>query len=302
MGADGVHIVETKAVLRDILGSHHRAGESVGFVPTMGYLHEGHAALVRRARAENALVVVSIFVNPMQFGPGEDYARYPRDPERDVSFLESLGVDVLFLPTVEEMYGSEGTVQARVDPGPLGTKLCGVFRPGHFTGVATIVSKLFHIVEPTRAYFGFKDAQQVAIIQHMVENLDFPLEVVGVPTVREADGLALSSRNVYLSPEERRRATTLYRALEAAWAELLRGERRGKELTDIVRRVLAEADISPEYVALVTYPTLEDIEEIPERPSFRETYLLALAARIGAARLIDNMIFTRTVEGFLRMN
>ncbi|MBE3550974.1 MAG: pantoate--beta-alanine ligase [Brockia lithotrophica] len=297
-----MRIVETKAELRDILAPHRRAGESVGFVPTMGYLHEGHAALVRRARAENALVVVSIFVNPMQFGPGEDYARYPRDPERDAALLESLGVDVLFLPAVEEMYGSEGTAQVRVDPGPLGARLCGAFRPGHFTGVATVVSKLFHLVEPTRAYFGLKDAQQVAIIRRMVEDLDFPVEIVGVPTVREADGLALSSRNVYLTPEERRRATALYRALEAAWAELLRGERRGKVLTDVVRGVLAEAEISPEYVALVTYPALEDVEELPEGPPFGEAYLLALAARIGVARLIDNMIFARTAEGLLRVN
>jgi len=297
-----VRIVETKAELRNLLAPYRRAGESVGFVPTMGYLHEGHAALVRRARAENAIVVVSIFVNPIQFGPGEDYARYPRDPERDAALLERLGVDVLFLPGVEEMYGSEGAAQVRVDPGPLGTKLCGAFRPGHFVGVATVVSKLFHLVEPTRAYFGLKDAQQVAVVRWMVDDLDFPVEIVGVPTVREADGLALSSRNVYLTSEERRRATALYRSLEAAWAELLRGERRAEKLTAVVRRVLAEADISPEYASLVTYPALEDVEELPEGPPFGEEYLLALAARVGAARLIDNLIFARTAEGFVRVN
>ncbi len=254
-----------------------------GLVPTMGYLHEGHLSLVRRARAENDHVAVSIFVNPTQFGPHEDLDRYPRDLNRDLSLLEPLGVDLVLAPPVEEMYPPG--FQTKVVVEDVARPLEGAARPGHFVGVATIVCKLFNIFQPDRAYFGQKDAQQVVVIQRMARDLDFDLEIVVCPTVREPDGLAMSSRNVYLSPEERRAATVLFRALSAAQAAWQAGERDGERLRQHMRAVLASEPLArPDYVSLADPDTLVELERVGERA------LASLAVRIGATRLIDNLI------------
>lgn len=254
-----------------------------GLVPTMGYLHEGHLSLVRRARAENDHVAVSIFVNPTQFGPHEDLARYPRDLNRDLSLLEPLGVDLVLAPAVEEMYPPG--FQTRVVVEEVTRPLEGAARPGHFIGVATIVCKLFNIFQPDRAYFGQKDAQQAVVIRRMARDLDFDLEIVVCPTVREPDGLAMSSRNVYLSPEERRAATVLFRALSAAQAAWQAGERDGERLRERMRAVLATEPLArPDYVSIADPDTLIELDRVGERA------LASLAVRIGSTRLIDNLI------------
>jgi pantoate--beta-alanine ligase len=254
-----------------------------GLVPTMGYLHEGHLSLVRRARAENDHVAVSIFVNPTQFGPHEDLDRYPRDLHRDLSLLEPLGVDLVLAPAVEEMYPPG--FQTRVVVEDVARPLEGAARPGHFVGVATIVCKLFNIFQPDRAYFGQKDAQQAVVIRRMARDLDFDLEIVVCPTVREPDGLARSSRNVYLSPEERRAATVLFRALSAAQAAWQAGERDGERLRQHMRAILASEPLArPDYVSIADPDTLVELDQVGERA------LASLAVRIGATRLIDNLI------------
>lgn len=254
-----------------------------GLVPTMGYLHEGHLSLVRRARAENDHVAVSIFVNPTQFGPHEDLDRYPRDLNRDLSLLEPLGVDLVLAPPVEEMYPPG--FQTKVVVEDVARPLEGAARPGHFVGVATVVCKLFNIFQPDRAYFGQKDAQQAVVIRRMARDLDFDLEIVVCPTVREPDGLAMSSRNVYLSPEERRAATVLFRALSAAQAAWQAGERDGERLRQQMRAVLAAEPLArPDYVSIADLDTLVELDQVGERA------LASLAVRIGATRLIDNLI------------
>ena len=254
-----------------------------GLVPTMGYLHEGHLSLVRRARAENDHVAVSIFVNPTQFGPHEDLDRYPRDLNRDLSLLEPLGVDLVLAPPVEEMYPPG--FQTKVVVEDVARPLEGAARPGHFVGVATIVCKLFNIFQPDRAYFGQKDAQQVVVIRRMARDLDFDLEIVVCPTVRESDGLAMSSRNMYLSPKERRAATVLFRALSAAQAAWQAGERDGERLRQRMRAVLTSEPLArPDYVSIADPDTLVELDQVGERA------LASLAVRIGATRLIDNLI------------
>src|SRR5438094_368111 len=215
--------IDTISALRSFLGVMHVSEYWIGLVPTMGALHDGHRSLIRRAREENDTVVVSIFVNPTQFGPGEDFAKYPRDLERDANLSREMEVDALFTPSVEEMYPNGPPVT--VDVPDLARRWEGEFRPGHFRGVATVCVKLFNIVQPTRAYFGQKDYQQLRVIQRMVDDLHIPTEIVPVPSLREPDGLALSSRNVYLNPEQRRAATVLYRALRAAQERFEAGER-----------------------------------------------------------------------------
>ncbi len=261
-----------------------RAGKtSVGFVPTMGYLHEGHLSLVRRCRAENERTVVSIFVNPLQFGPREDFASYPRDLERDAAMLEREGVDLLFCPSPEEMY--PGGFDVAVDPGAVAAPLDGTSRPGHFRGVATVVLKLFNQVQAQRAYFGQKDAQQLAVIRKMVLDLDVPVEIVPCPTLREPDGLAMSSRNVYLSPEQRRAAPVLYRALWAARERQAAGERRAEELRSAMRDVLGQEPLAHvDYVSVANPDTLAELEQV-EGPA-----LASMAVRIGTTRLIDNLV------------
>jgi pantoate--beta-alanine ligase len=260
----------------------HLPRGGVGFVPTMGYLHRGHLALVERARAENPFVAVSIFVNPLQFGPGEDFHRYPRDLERDRALLEEAGVDLLFAPSVEEMYPKGFSTRVQVE-GPLTALWEGEVRPGHFQGVATVVARLFLLVGPDRAYFGEKDYQQLLVIRKMVRDLGFPLEVVGVPTVREEDGLALSSRNVYLSPETRKKATVLYRALLA----MREAAREGLGVGEALERgeaVLKEVpEFKKDYLAIVHPETLLPLSRFV--PGARGI----VAGRFPEARLIDNL-------------
>lgn len=255
---------------------------SVGLVPTMGYLHQGHLALVRRARQENDTLVVSIFVNPTQFGPQEDLQSYPRDLNRDLVLLEEEKVDLVFAPTLEEMYPP--SFDTYVDVGDIDKRLEGKSRPGHFKGVATVVAKLFNIVEPTRAYFGQKDAQQLLVISRMVADLNMNVEVVSVPTVREEDGLAVSSRNVYLSPEERCAATVLWRALSLAQKLWEGGERRGEAIREQMRTL-----IEGEPLATIDYVSVADPETLEELGEVAGPALVSLAVRIGKTRLIDNI-------------
>ncbi len=256
---------------------------SLGLVPTMGFLHEGHLSLVRRARAENAFVAATIFVNPTQFGPSEDLARYPRDLPRDLALLQREGVNLVFAPTVAEMYPPGFSVS--IDVGPVATPLEGAARPGHFRGVATVVCKLFNITAPQRAYFGQKDAQQTLVIRRMTTDLNLPVEIVICPTIREPDGLAMSSRNVYLQPEERRAATVLVRALREAQARFAAGERRGDMLRAAMHAVLnAEPLARPEYVSVADLTDLHELDQVTSGA------LASLAVRIGTTRLIDNCI------------
>ncbi|MGC8819918.1 MAG: pantoate--beta-alanine ligase [Fervidobacterium sp.] len=257
-------------------------GKTIGFVPTMGYLHEGHLSLVRKAREENEIVVVSIFVNPTQFGPNEDFNRYPRDLERDLRLLEPIGVDYVFHPSTEEMYPKNYSVY--VDEVELSKYLCGAKRPGHFRGVCTVVTKLFNIVKPTRAYFGQKDAQQFRILRRMVENLNLDVEMIEMPIVRESDGLAMSSRNVYLSEEERKEATRLYKSLLRAKELIDHGEMDVKTIKEEMLHVLNHPLLKIDYVEIVDEETLLPLEKIDRR------VIIALAVFVGKARLIDNMI------------
>jgi pantoate--beta-alanine ligase len=260
-------------------------GASVGLVPTMGALHEGHASLVRRARSERDRVVASIFVNPLQFGDPKDLAAYPRDEGRDLDVLRGLGVDLMFAPSEGEMYPA-GEPEFTVDPGPLGGRLEGASRPGHFRGVATVVAKLFHAVGRCAAYFGEKDAQQLAVIRRMVRDLSFPVEVVACPTVREPDGLAISSRNARLSAEQRDAAGCLFLALSEA-AELARaGERDAARLVAAMAREIGATPLARlDYASIVDEATFQDVTELGERPS-----RALVAARFDDVRLIDNLL------------
>jgi pantoate--beta-alanine ligase len=257
---------------------------SVGLVPTMGYLHEGHLSLARRARTECDHVVASIFVNPTQFGPAEDYQRYPRDPERDLRLLEGEGTDVVFMPTAEDMYPSGYDTWVEVGTS-LTDRLEGAARPGHLRGVTTVVAKLFEIVRPQRAYFGQKDAQQLAVVRRMAADLDMGIEVVGLPTVREPDGLAMSSRNAYLSPAEREAAAVLWRSLRRARELFEGGERRAEAMRKAMRAVLAE-----EPLAQVEYVSVADPGTLQEQETIAGPALVSLAVRMGRTRLIDNIV------------
>jgi pantoate--beta-alanine ligase len=269
-------VAETRAALRELPRPH-------GLVPTMGYLHAGHLSLVRRARADNRTVSASIFVNPTQFGPSEDFTTYPRDEARDLALLEEAGVDLVYLPPVEVVYPPGFDTYVTV--GALAEPLEGAARPGHFRGVATVVAKLFNVLQPDRAYFGQKDAQQALVITKMAADLDFPVEVVVLPTVREPDGLALSSRNVYLSAPEREAALALSRALQAAERLHAKGERDAQRLRDAMRAVLAaEPRLQPEYVSVADNRTLRELEQV-NGPT-----LASLAVRVGRTRLIDNVV------------
>ncbi len=260
---------------------------SVGFVPTMGYLHEGHLELACRARAENRNVIVSIFVNPAQFGPKEDYAAYPRDIERDLALLRKESVNIVFMPGAEDMYPPRYCTW--VDLEKVTERLEGAIRPGHFRGVATVVAKLFNIVEPTRAYFGQKDAQQVVVIQKMVADLNMNLEVVVVPTVREPDGLAMSSRNVYLNPQERKAATVLYKSLSLAQKLWGKGERNA----DVIRKKMTALIQSEPRASRIDYVSIADAETLEELESIDRRAVVSLAVKIGKPRLIDNIILGR---------
>jgi pantoate--beta-alanine ligase len=272
----------TVAELREQIGALRRRGKSIGLVPTMGWLHEGHAALIRASVARADATVVSIFVNPTQFGPSEDFTAYPRDLVRDLAMCEAAEVDVVFAPEADEVY-PEG-FQTNVEPGPLAEALCGPFRPGHFRGVATVVAKLFNMVRPDAAFFGQKDYQQSAIIRRMVLDLNMPMEVVTLPTVREPDGLAMSSRNARLDPDARRRAVCLSRGLLAARAVFDGGERSVERLLSVARAEMGEAD-SVQYLELVDAETLQPLGPTADRPA-----VLAVAAFLGPVRLIDNVL------------
>lgn len=280
--------------MRDWSRATRAAGRQVGFVPTMGFLHEGHLRLVDRARREADVVVLSVFVNPLQFGPQEDLARYPRDLARDRRLAAERGVECFFVPGELDMYPRRPAI--RIEPGAPAAHLCGPFRPGHFAGVLTVVAKLFHMTEPDVAVFGRKDAQQARLIQRMVDELDFPMRIVVAPTVREADGLALSSRNTYLTPPQRQLAVSLSRALDAAHQAFRRGERSAQRIVAAARVVLAAAhDIRVEYVEAVDPDALAPAE-IAEADT-----LLALAARVGETRLIDNIILGQGLGGDERL-
>ena len=270
--------------VREVIGNWKKRGFSVGLVPTMGYLHPGHISLIERARKENDMVVVSIFVNPIQFGPNEDLDKYPRDMAHDREVCEKAGAELIFAPEPSEMYPSENLVF--VDIKELGNGLCGAKRPGHFRGVCTVVSKLFNIVLPDRAYFGEKDAQQLAIIRRMVKDLNFGTEIVSCPIVREPDGLAMSSRNLYLSPEERKAALSLSRSLSAAKELMRKGEKDAVKIREaIVAGISAEPLVKIDYAEIVDSADLSPVEKI-EKP-----VLAAAAVYFGKTRLIDNFTF-----------
>jgi pantoate--beta-alanine ligase len=271
-----VKVIETVEGFRR---EERRVERPLGLVPTMGFLHEGHMSLVRRAGSENATLAASIFVNPAQFGPQEDYSAYPRDMRSDLSKLESAGVDLVFAPSAEEMYPAG--FDTYVDVGRIAGRLEGAARPGHFRGVATVVCKLLAIVRPDKAYFGQKDAQQNLVVRQLSADLNLGAEIVACPTVREADGLALSSRNAYLGPEERKAATVLYRALCLA-------RDLGNSSADEVRRRV-RALIQAEPLATIDYVSVADPETLGELDEIGGTALVSLAVRIGKARLIDNM-------------
>ena len=279
-----MEVIRAIAMARRVCDAARSAGRTVGFIPTMGAFHDGHASLMRRARDERDHMVVSIFVNPLQFGPGEDLSRYPRDEDRDLSIAGELGVDVVFAPSVEEMYPA-GLPEVTVDPGPLGDRLEGGARPGHFRGVATVVAKLFDVVGPSTAYFGEKDAQQLAVIRRMVRDLSFPIEVEGCPTVREPDGLATSSRNAYLSPEQREAAGCLFLALSEA-AQMARGGER--DAATLVAAMAREIGATPE--ARIDYAAVVDDETFEEAATIAGSARALVAARFGETRLIDNLL------------
>ena len=279
-----MNIVKTISEVRNEVKNWRRQGLSVGLVPTMGYLHEGHKSLIDRACKENDKVVVSVFVNPTQFGPGEDLATYPRDIQRDAALCEDAGAALIFNPEPEEMYFDDFHTYVTMES--LSDELCGKTRPIHFRGVCTVVSKLFHIVAPDRAYFGQKDAQQLAIIKRMVRDLNFDIEIVGCPIVREADGLAKSSRNTYLNPEERKAALVLSKAVGLGQELIQKGERNADVIVEKMKQLIEEEPLAQiDYVQAVHAISIQPVAEI------KGTVLVAMAVYIGKTRLIDNFIY-----------
>ena len=279
-----MNVIKSISELQDILNPARQAGKTVGFVPTMGFLHEGHLSLVRAARDANDVVVVSIFVNPTQFGPAEDYQAYPRDLARDTELAEHAGADIIFTPGIQEVYPDGFSTYVGVT-GPETQGLCAVSRPSHFCGVATVVAKLLNVVRPERVYFGQKDAQQLAVIRRMVRDLNIPVEVIGCPTVREPDGLAMSSRNTYLKPEERKAAAVLYEALIAGETTIKQGERSGARIIDAVEKV-----IKREPLAKLEYAEIRETAGFTKPGAVKGEILIAVAARFGQTRLIDNVV------------
>lgn len=276
-------IVTTIEALTAEIQVAKKSEKTIGLVPTMGFLHEGHLTLAKTARAENDLVVMSIFVNPTQFGPNEDFESYPRDLPRDTALAASVGVDIVFAPSVEEMYPNDGGI--RIHAGKQASILCGASRPGHFDGVLQVVAKLFNLVQPTRAYFGQKDAQQVAIIATMVRDYNFPLEMRVVPIVREEDGLAKSSRNVYLSEADRQQAPAINQALELARENFLLNGNVWDAIEQAKMHIATHTNGAIDYIELLAYPDLAPVTDVTEQ------VLLAAAVYIGKTRLIDNIIF-----------
>lgn len=278
-----MRVIDNINGLKAIIRAQKAAGSTIGFVPTMGYLHEGHLSLARASVAENDFTVLSIFVNPKQFGVNEDFDKYPRDFEGDTAKAESCGVDVIFMPGTQEMYPAGYSTYVELS-GEITGKLCGKSRPGHFRGVVTVVAKLFNIVEPDKAYFGQKDAQQAVIITRMVRELNMNLEIVTCPIVRESDGLAMSSRNAYLNVEERKAALILSASLFQAEAGIKAGERNAERILEcIVKNIKAESIAQLEYASVVNSDTLEDVKLVKGK------VLIALAVKFGRTRLIDNI-------------
>ncbi len=271
-------------VMQETSKRHRFKGKTIGFVPTMGALHEGHLSLVKRAKSENDIVVVSIFINPLQFGPGEDFYRYPRDIEKDMEKLRSSDVDILFVPEAKNLYPEGFAIHITIDG--VTDRLCGAFRPGHFTGVVTVVCKLFNIVKPTRAYFGQKDFQQTVVVNRLVEDLNMDIEVVTCPTVRESDGLAMSSRNAYLSAGERAAATVLYKALSSA-SQMIKSGAYGPE--EVKNKLTALLRAEP-LVSDIQYAGIYDPKTLVELEVLKQQNLVAAAIKIGGTRLIDNVL------------
>jgi pantoate--beta-alanine ligase len=282
----GLQIIESAAAMQQQAIAWRVEGKRIGFVPTMGYLHDGHLSLMRLLRARCEALVASIFVNPMQFGPNEDFAQYPRDLERDLRLCESAGCDAVFSPSVEDIYPENFHTHVEVEY--LTETLCGPWRPGHFRGVATVVCKLFNIVQPYFAAFGQKDAQQVVVIERMVRDLNMPVEIVIGPTKRESDGLAMSSRNVYLSPAERLQAAALYHALSLAARMIRDGERNSIQIISAMKSLIQREVAAPviEYIEIVDRATLHPVQSITGE------IIIALAVRIGKTRLIDNFMLS----------
>lgn len=283
-------VVRTVQEMKEISSKARREGKTIGLVPTMGYFHKGHLSLMRRAREECDFVVVSLFVNPIQFGPQEDYNRYPRDEERDANMAKKEGIDVLFIPSVSDMYPEGYATYVEVER--LTEGLCGRFRPGHFRGVTTVVLKLFNIISPHKAYFGEKDYQQLKVVEKMTKDLNLDIEIVPCPTVREEDGLAMSSRNSYLSPEERKAATAIYRSLVRAKEMYHQGEVNAERIREEVLKILKREPLVKkiDYVELVHPETLEGLQTIG-----KDGAVLAVALYIGKARLIDNILLRKEV-------
>lgn len=277
-----MEIITTIEDIRSIVKQWKNQGYSIGFVPTMGYLHDGHAALIDQARKDNDKVIVSIFVNPTQFGENEDLNSYPRDINRDKSLCEAHKADIIFAPAPDEMYHDR---KAFVNIVELSDTLCGISRPIHFKGVCTVVAKLFNIIQPTNAYFGEKDAQQLAIIRKMVYDLNFPVHIIGVPIVRESDGLAKSSRNTYLSKEERKAATILYKAIQKGKQTIQRGASADSIINTMTEIINTEPLAKIDYISVVDANTMQPVHEITD------PVLVAMAVYIGSTRLIDNFSF-----------
>lgn len=281
-------IAELRNEIQNLKSSNEK--KTVGLVPTMGYLHEGHASLIRAAKEKTDIVVVSIFVNPIQFGPGEDFETYPRDEQRDLAAAEKAGADLVFLPSVETMYPK--ATKTKIAVSEVTSGLCGASRPGHFDGVTTVVAKLFNIVQPDAAFFGMKDAQQVAVIQQMVYDLNFNVNIVPCPIIREEDGLALSSRNVYLSPEERKQALVLSRSLREAKEALENGQIRtaGEAKAFLTAKIMESPLADIDYVEVAAFPALTPLAEGENVLEQNGAVLMALAVKFGRTRLIDNSL------------
>ncbi|MFE8695688.1 pantoate--beta-alanine ligase [Cytobacillus sp. FJAT-53684] len=278
-----MRVITTIEEMQSTITQAKNSGQSIGYVPTMGFLHEGHLTLIEKARGENDVVVISIFVNPLQFGPTEDFSSYPRDFEHDKWLAEQQGVDFIFHPSVEEMYPRSSSVTVKVNERT--DVLCGKSRPDHFDGVATVLTKLFNIIQPEKVYFGTKDAQQVAVVEGLVNDFHIPIKVIPVETVRESDGLAKSSRNVNLLPKEREQAPVLYQSLLSAKKLILEGERNHEKIISIIKEMITEkTDGIIDYIDIYSYPMLEEIQLLEGK------IIIALAVKFSKVRLIDNII------------
>lgn len=277
-------IIRTIGEMKKYISTIKLKNEQIGFVPTMGYFHNGHLSLMKEAKKENDVVITSIFVNPLQFGPNEDFETYPRDENRDIQLAKKTGVQAVFIPSVDELYPRDPIISLQLIERT--DVLCGRTRPGHFNGVLTVLTKLFHIIEPDQVYFGLKDAQQAAVVEALISDLNFPIQLVGVETEREEDGLAKSSRNVYLSADERKEAVWLYKALERGRKLLVDGEKNPAIIVKEVKNALTKnTNGTIDYVEMYNYPDLKPVERIDQQ------VILAIAVYFTKARLIDNMIF-----------